>query len=125
MKEQAGLWTARIAVVAIGAFGITFALLMRGIFDMMLLSFAIFIAVAFVPTMAALFWRKATNAGAIASMIGGGLAVVALYGMKFTVGLPEWVEPIAGALVVAVILMYVVSVMTFKPGVTPKQLSKM
>jgi SSS family solute:Na+ symporter len=124
IKEQTGLWTARIAVVAIGIFGITFALLMRGIFDMMLLSFAIFIAVAFVPTMAALFWRKATNAGAITSMIGGGLTVVALYGMKFTVGLPEWVEPIAGALVVAVILMYVVSIMTFKPGVTPKQLSK-
>ncbi len=124
MKEKTGLWTARIAVVAIGVFGITFALLMRGIFDMMLLSFAIFIAVAFVPTMAALFWKKATNAGAIASMTGGGLTVVALYGLKFTVGLPQWVEPIAGALVVAVILMYVVSVMTYKPGVTPRQLSK-
>jgi solute:Na+ symporter, SSS family len=124
LKEQTGLWTARIAVVAIGAFGITFALLMRGIFDMMLLSFAIFIAVAFVPTMAALFWKKATNTGAIASMIGGGVTVVALYGLKFTVGLPEWIEPIAAALVVAVILMYVASIKTYKPGVTPPALSK-
>jgi SSS family solute:Na+ symporter len=124
LKEQTGLWTARIAVVAIGAFGITFALLMRGIFDMMLLSFAIFIAVAFVPTMAALFWRKATNTGAIASMIGGGVTVVALYGLKFTVGLPEWIEPIAAALIVAVILMYVASIKTYKPGVTPPELSK-
>jgi solute:Na+ symporter, SSS family len=124
MQEQTALWTARIAVAAIGVLGITFALLMRGIFDMMLLSFAIFIAVAFVPTMAALFWKKATNAGAIASMIGGGVTVVALYGLKFTVGLPEWVEPIAGALIVAVILMYAVSVKTYKPGVTPPQLSR-
>ncbi len=124
MKERTGLWTARVAVAAIGAFGITFALVMRGIFDMMLLSFAIFIAVAFVPTMAALFWKKATNAGAIASMIGGGVSVVALYGLKFTVGLPEWVEPIAAALIVAVVLMYVVSIKTYKPGVTPPELSK-
>jgi len=124
MKEKTGLWTARIAVVAIGVLGITFALLMRGIFDMMLLSFAIFIAVAFVPTMAALFWEKATNSGAIASMIGGGVTVVALYGLKFTSGLPVWIEPIAVALIVAVILMYVVSIKTFKPGVTPRELSK-
>lgn len=124
MKEQTALWTARFAVAAIGAFGITFALLMRGIFDMMLLSFAVFIAVGFVPTMAALFWKKATNAGAIASMIGGGVSVVGLYGLKFTTGLPEWIEPIAGALIVAVILMYVVSIYTYKPGVTPRELSK-
>ena len=124
MQEHTALWTARIAVAAIGILGITFALLMRGIFDMMLLSFAIFIAVGFVPTMAALFWEKATNSGAIASMIGGGVTVVALYALKFTVGLPEWVEPIAGALIVAVILMYAVSVKTYKPGVTPRELSK-
>jgi SSS family solute:Na+ symporter len=124
LKEKTGLWTARISVAVIGAFGITFALLMRGIFDMMLLSFAIFIAVAFVPTMAALFWKKATNVGAIASMIGGGVTVVALYGLKFTTGLPEWVEPIAGALIVGVILMYVASRLTYKPGVTTPELSK-
>jgi SSS family solute:Na+ symporter len=124
LNERTALWTARIAVVAIGALGITFSLLMRGIFDMMLLSFAIFIAVAFVPTMAALFWKKATNIGAIASMIGGGITVVALYALKFTVGLPEWVEPIAGALIVAVILMYGLSIRTYKPGVTPRELSK-
>jgi Na+/proline symporter len=73
--------------------------------------------------MAALFWKKATNAGAISSMIGGGVTVVALYGLKFTAGLPEWIEPIAGALVVAFILLYVVSISTYKPGVTPRELS--
>ena len=50
LSEKSGLVTARVAVVIIGVFGVTFALLMRGIFDMMLLSFA-------------LFWNKATNAG--------------------------------------------------------------
>ncbi len=123
LSERMGLLTARIAVVAIGIFGITFALLMKGIFDMMLLSFAIFIAVGFIPTMAALFWKKATNAGAIASMFGGGVTVVALYGLKFTVGLPDWIEPIAGALVVGFILLYVVSISTYKAGVTPRELS--
>ncbi len=120
MSEKNGLITARVAVVLIGVFGVTFALLMRGIFDMMLLSFALFIAIGFVPTMAALFWNKATNAGAIASMIGGALTVVPLYAFNKPLG----IEPIFAALVVSTVLMVVVSLTTYKKGVTPRKLSE-
>jgi SSS family solute:Na+ symporter len=120
MSEKSGLVTARVAVILIGVFGVTFALLMRGIFDMMLLSFALFIAVGFVPTMAALFWNKATNAGAIASMIGGALTIVPLYAFNKPFG----IEPIFAALVVSTVLMVVVSLITYKKGVTPRKLSE-
>ena len=120
MSEKSGLVTARVAVILIGVFGVTFALLMRGIFDMMLLSFALFIAIGFVPTMAALFWNKATNAGAIASMIGGALTVVPLYAFNKPFG----IEPIFAALVVSTVLMVVVSLITYKKGVTPCKLSE-
>jgi Na+/proline symporter len=120
MNEKSGLITARVAVILIGIFGVTFALLMRGIFDMMLLSFALFIAVGFVPTMAALFWNKATNAGAIASMIGGALTVVPLYAFDKPFG----IEPIFAALVVSTLLMVVVSLITYKKGVTPRKLAE-
>lgn len=121
ISEKGGLVTARVAVILIGVLGITFALLMRGIFDMMLLSFALFIAIGFVPTMAALFWNKATNAGAIASMIGGGLTVVPLYAFNKPFG----IEPIFAALVVSFLLMVIVSLATYRKGVTPRKLSEL
>jgi SSS family transporter len=120
LSEKSGLVTARVAVVIIGVFGVTFALLMRGIFDMMLLSFALFIAIGFVPTMAALFWNKATNAGAIASMIGGALTVVPLYAFNKPFG----IEPIFAALVVSTVLMVIVSLITYKKGLTPRKLAE-
>lgn len=120
MSEKSGLGTARAAVIVIGVFGITFALLMRGIFDMMLLSFALFIAVGFVPTMAALFWNKATNKGAIASMVSGGISVVLLYALNKPFG----IEPIFASLVVSFVLMVIVSLATYKKGVTPFKLSE-
>ncbi len=114
MDERQGLLVARLSVLGIGVLGVSFSLLMRGIFDMMLLSFALFISGAFVPVMAALFWKKATNTGAITSMIGGMIVVVILYGLNK----PFNIEPIFGALVVSSTLMYIVSVLTYKPGTT-------
>ena len=86
---------------------------------MMLLSFALFISGAFVPVMAALFWKKATNKGALFSMIGGMVVVVALYGLNK----PYNIEPIFGALVISSMLMYAVSVITYKPGETSGRLA--
>lgn len=119
MDERRGLLVARLSVLGIGVLGVTFSLLMRGIFDMMLLSFALFISGAFIPVMAALFWKKATNAGAISSMLGGMIVVVILYGLNK----PFNIEPIFGALVVSSVLMYLVSVFTYKPGSTSIQLA--
>ncbi|HPI15508.1 MAG: hypothetical protein QM472_11285 [Spirochaetota bacterium] len=119
MNERQGLLVARLSVLVIGILGVSFSLLMRGIFDMMLLAFALFISGAFVPVMAALFWKKATPRGAVFSMIGGMIVVVALYGLNK----PYNIEPIFGALVISSVLMYVVSIITYKPGITSKRLA--
>ncbi|MBN1689394.1 MAG: sodium:solute symporter family protein [Dehalococcoidia bacterium] len=120
LSDKSALVTSRLTIFLIGAFGIIFALLMRGIFDMMLLAFALYVGVAFVPAMAALFWNKATKAGAIASMIGGGLTVIPLYALNK----PFNIEPIFVALVISTILMVAVSLITYKEGVTTKKLSQ-
>ena len=66
-----------------------FALLVSGLFDILLLAFAIYVATLFVPMMAALFWTKATRTGATTSAIASLLTLGVLYGMKFAGRLPE------------------------------------
>ncbi|MEW5723073.1 MAG: sodium:solute symporter family protein [Thermodesulfobacteriota bacterium] len=115
------LLCARLFILAIGILGILFALNMRGIFDILLLAFAIFVSGLFVPTMAALFWDKATKAGALISSIVASVVVVALYGLKMAGLLPGWIEPILVSLVVSFILMVGLSWLTYKPEKgTPK-----
>jgi SSS family transporter len=114
-SDKALLRLARIFIFIIGALGVIFALNMRGIFDILLLAFAIFVSGIFVPTMAALFWSKATKAGALVSSIVASIAVVILYGLKLSKMLPEWIEPIIISIFLSLILMVVVSLATFKP----------
>ncbi|MBU3916393.1 sodium:solute symporter family protein, partial [bacterium] len=107
------LRVARLFILFVGVLGVIFALNMKGIFDLILLAFAIFVSGAFVPTMAALFWKKATKAGAIASSATASLSVVSLYGLKMSNLLPSWTEPIIISILVSFILMVVVSKATY------------
>jgi len=118
LSDKGSLIIARIAIVLVGALGIVFALQKMGIYDMLLLTFAIFISIALIPVMAALFWDKATKAGAIASMCSGALAVVIFYAFNKYLN----IEPIFAALVVSLLAMVVVSLITYKEGVTPGKL---
>ncbi len=113
------LW-AKIVIVLVGALGIVFALVMRGIFDILLLAFAVYVSAVFVPAMAAFFWKKATRQGAIVSSIVSTVVCVALYAVKQFVEIP-WLEPIVISLAVSLILMWAVSKATYKPETaTPK-----
>jgi SSS family solute:Na+ symporter len=114
-KDKTLLMLARLFILVIGVLGVIFALNMSGIFDILLLAFAIFVSGIFIPTMAALFWRKATKAGAIVSATVASIAVVALYGLKLSKMLPTWIEPIIVSIFLSLILMVVVSRITFKP----------
>ena len=107
------LW-AKIVIVTVGALGIVFALFMRGIFDILLLAFAVYISAVFVPSMAAFFWKQATRQGAIVSSIVSTIVCVALYAIKQFIEIP-WLEPIIISLAVSLILMWIVSKMTYKP----------
>ncbi len=119
LGQAKGLVVARGSVVLIGVFGVAFALVMRGIFDMMMLAFALFVSGAFIPTMAALFWQKATNKGAIAAMIGGMVTVTALYALNK----PYNIEPIFAALIISLFLMVSISLATYKAGETTPSLA--
>ncbi len=112
----------RVFILLIGLLGIVFALTMKGIFDLMLLAFAIFVSGGFIPIMAALFWKKATKAGAIVSSITASLSVVALYGLKMAEMLPQWIEPIIISISLSFILMLVVSRLTYHPETTTPRL---
>jgi Na+/proline symporter len=112
----------RVFIVVIGLLGIIFALNMKGIFDLILIAFAIFTSGAFVPTFAALFWKKATKAGAIVSSIVASVSVVALYGLKMSGLLPNWIEPIFISIVLSFGLMFIVSRLTYNKSTQTKRL---
>jgi len=113
------LW-AKLVIILVGALGIVFAMVMRGIFDILLLAFAVYVSAVFIPAMAAFFWKKATRQGAIVSSIVSTIVCVALYAVKQFVEIP-WLEPIVISLAVSLILMWTVSRATYKPeSATPK-----
>jgi SSS family transporter len=116
---------ARIFIIIIGGIGVIFALNMSGIFDILLLAFAIFVSGIFVPTMAALFWKKATKAGALVSSIAASVAVVVLYGLKLSKMLPDWIEPIIVSIFLSLILMVTVSMATYRPDTATARLVDM
>lgn len=122
LTDKQLLLIARGFVLLVGVFGIVFALFVRGVFEVLLLAFAIFVAAGFVPVMAALFWKTATAGAAMISSICATVTVVGLYVLKYTVGLPVWLEPILGAILVSSLLMWWISRRDRKAGlpVTPR-----
>lgn len=115
ISDRRLLTIARGFILVIGVLGVVFALHMKGIFEILLLAFAIFVSGIFVPTMAAIFWKRATKQGAIISSVAASIVVVALYGVKLSGGLPVWIEPIIVSIVVSFILMVGVSLLTYDP----------
>lgn len=111
LSEKRLMILSRITVLVVGISGIVLALVMEGIFDLLLLSFAVYVSGVFVPTMAALYWDKATRTGAISSGMAATIVVVALYALDK----PYGVEPIMVSLVVSAALMAVVSRITYRP----------
>lgn len=121
ISEKALIYAARITVLAVGVFGVVFALWIKNIFDLLLLAFAVYVSGVFFPVMAALYWEKATRAGAVVSSVFASIIVVALYALDK----PFNIEPIMVSLTVSAVLMAVVSLATYKPETaTPRILRK-
>jgi SSS family solute:Na+ symporter len=114
-EDKTLLMLARAFIVVVGILGIIFALNMKGIFDILLLAFAIFVSGIFVPTMAAIYWKKATKAGALISSIVASIAVVVLYGLKLSNMLSSAIEPIFVSILISLVLMVGISLMTYNP----------
>jgi len=122
LSDKTLLRYARLFILVIGVLGVGFALVMQGIFEILLLAFAIFVSGVFIPTMAAIFWKKATKQGALISAVVASVVVVALYGLKILEMLPEWIEPILVSFVVSFVLMVTISLATYKPEQATKRL---
>jgi len=114
MDDRKLLRSARLFIIVIGIAGVLFALSISGIFDILLLAFAIFVSGVFIPAMGALFWKKATVEGALVSAVAASVTVVALYGLKMAGMLPVWIEPILASLAVSLVLMVTVSRFTWR-----------
>lgn len=81
------------------------------IMDVCMFAFTVFVSGAALPIIGAFYFKRATNAGAIASMIGGGgLAIV----WKI-IGEPGGYDPVLPGLALSIILYFAVSYMTKKP----------
>jgi len=107
---------ARWTVAIVGAIGALFAIFVRDVFEVLLLAFAIYVSALFVPTMLAIFWKRATTAGAMASAIAAFLSVTYLYAQKFAGNLTESVEPVIVSLIISVVVMFGVSLWTYREG---------
>ena len=119
MDDAAKIRVARITVFVAGAIGAAFALVVRGLFDILLLAFAVYVASLFVPVMAALFWRRATRAGAFASAGTAFVALTGLYAMKFAGTLSDGIEPIPVSMALGLVAMVGVSLAGGQQAATP------
>jgi SSS family transporter len=116
---------ARLTVLAVGVIGAIFALTVRGLFDVLLIAFAVYVSTLFMPMMAALFWRRATRAGATGSALAAFVTLVALYALKFVGTLPTNIEPIIVSMTVSLVVMVGISLVTWRPTDATTPVSRM
>ena len=121
-SDKQTLLITRLGVGLVAVVGVYIALNAQGVFDLLLLTMAIYVSGIFIPTMCALFWSRATTLGATAASLGGGTSVVILYGLQGAGKLPSVLEPIIGGLLVSGALMYLVSQATYSSSKTTQRL---
>lgn len=78
VDESRVLHISRIAVVVVGILGLATALFFQDVYQLMVKSFSILMVSLFVPMTAAVYWKKANEAAAIAGMLGGLVCWLAL-----------------------------------------------
>lgn len=81
------------------------------IMEVCIFAFTVFVAGAALPIIGAFYFKRATNAGAIASMIGGGGAAI----IWKILGEPFGYDPVLPGLALSIILYFVVSYCTKRP----------
>ncbi|GAB2505061.1 sodium:solute symporter family protein [Microbulbifer agarilyticus] len=114
IQDKTLLKITRLTIVIVGIAGCLFALEQAPIFDVMMLSLAIFVSGLFVPVMAALFWKKASRSAAIASALAGFGSEILFYTLRshgiFDIGF----EPILLAVTVSAVTMWAVSLVNLR-----------
>jgi len=104
----------KITVYSIPAFAVLAIFLgwqFEHIMDVCIFSFTVFVAGSVLPILGAFYFKRATNAGAIASMIGGGGTAI----VWKIAGEPGGWDSVLPGLAVSIILYFLVSFLTEKP----------
>lgn len=109
-SEHRVVWVGRGVVVGLGAIALGLAFTSDAFFDVALFAYTIYGAGITFPLLAALFWKRATTAGAVSSMVGGVLTAV---GWKLFAGEGlASIDPVLAAAPVSLLLLIVVSLLT-------------
>jgi SSS family solute:Na+ symporter len=77
-SEASMMRLSRLATLAIGVVAIVIASNFEKVLDAILFAYAFMVSGLFVPTLGALFWRRASAAGAVWGMLAGGLSTLFL-----------------------------------------------
>jgi SSS family solute:Na+ symporter len=110
LTQAQELKLSRVTTIVIGILGIIFALTFKGIFWILLVAYGIFLGGMFFPVLLGLFWKKATPMAAYISIPVSSLVLLVYY----AIGKPFGIQPIVPALLVSLILMVVISWITYK-----------
>ena len=110
MSQKHEILFSRIASVVLALGALVIALYIHSAYTVVTLSFTFYAAAAGLPALAALYWKKATNAGVLSAMIGGFSVTVIwkLLDQPFGLG-----AAIPGSLVCGLLLVFV-SLATYK-----------
>lgn len=110
--ERVGVATNRLFMILVGAVSLALAFLVDDVVGGLTIAFDLLVGALFVPVIGALFWRRATSAGALASIAVGGVVVVTLL---VTRGLFSN-DPIIYGLLASGVAFVVVSLLTPRPS---------
>lgn len=108
VSDRGGLWLNRILTLLVGGVVLLLAMVVHDVLTALTLAYNLLVAGMLVPLLGAIFWPRATTAGAIVSMVlGCGTAILAMlsYGLDSNL-------PIYQSLVVALVSFVLVSLMT-------------
>lgn len=110
MKSKTEILLSRIFSVILALGALFIALYIKSAYNVLMFAWSFYAAAAGLPALAALYWKKATNAGILAGMIGGFVVCVGwkLAGLPFGLG-----AAVPGAITCGVLLV-LVSLITYK-----------
>lgn len=110
MKSKTEILLSRIFSVILALGALFIALYIKSAYNVLMFAWSFYAAAAGLPALAALYWKKATNAGILAGMIGGFVVCVGwkLAGLPFGLG-----AAVPGAITCGILLV-LVSLITYK-----------
>lgn len=88
-RNGCSLWTNRIVTLLVGGLVLALAMVVSDVISALTLAYNLLVAGMLVPLLGAIFWPRATTAGAISSMVlGCATAIVAMYSYGLDSNLP-------------------------------------